>query len=244
MTTVPTSTDDALVGVRWGLGDAVVGWVVAYGCAAVFGVVILQASGYLDRPDDIPLTVIALQYPPLWIGFVGVPIWAATVKGGGWIHDFRVHVRWIDLPIGIVAGLVTQFVIAPLVSWPFLELTGHDFSDLGDVARDLGDKATDPLGVFLLFALVVGLAPFAEELFFRGLTMRSLEKSYGTVVAVIGSSVFFGATHFQPLLFPALTVTGLVFALLVVRTGRLGTSIVAHMVFNGATAVGLVWGHG
>ncbi len=80
-------------------------------------------------------------------------------------------------------------------------------------------------------------APIVEELFFRGLVLRSLERRFGTVWAVVGSSAIFAATHFEPLQFIALFVFGLVAALLAVRTGRLGPSMFAHLAFNATTVV-------
>jgi membrane protease YdiL (CAAX protease family) len=186
--------------------------------------------------------MIALQYPPLWLGFVGVPVWAAATKGGGWVRDFRVRVKLLDVPLGLVSGVVAQLVLVPLVSWPVLQLTGTDSDDLGQLARDLGEKADSTVGIVLLFVVVAIGAPIAEELFFRGLVLGSLQKRFGAVWAVIGSSVFFGATHFQALQFAALTAAGAVFALLVVRTGRLGPAIIAHMAFNAVTVIHVVWG--
>lgn len=245
MTTVPSPTDAALRAPRWGMGDALVGWLFAYVSAALFGALILAAFGYTGdeaTPDNLPLSMIALQYPPLWLGFVGVPVWAAATKGGGWVHDFRVRLRATDVPLGLVIGVVAQLVVVPLVSWPVLRLTGTDPDDLGKLARDLGDKADSSVGVVLLFVIVVIGAPIAEELFFRGLVLGALEKRFATGWAVLGSSVFFGATHFQPLQFAALTAAGAIFALLVVRTGRLGPAVVAHVAFNAVTVVHVVWG--
>lgn len=245
MTTVPSTTDEALRAPRWGMGDALVGWVFAYLSAAVLGALILAAFGYTGEEttlDNLPLSMIALQYPPLWLGFVGVPVWAAATKGGGWVHDFRVRVKLLDVPLGLVSGVVAQLVLVPLVSWPVLQLTGTDSDDLGQLARDLGEKADSTVGIVLLFVVVAIGAPIAEELFFRGLVLGSLQKRFGAVWAVVGSSVFFGATHFQALQFAALTAAGAVFALLVVRTGRLGPAIIAHMAFNAVTVIHVVWG--
>jgi membrane protease YdiL (CAAX protease family) len=96
--------------------------------------------------------------------------------------------------------------------------------------------------VLLLFLMVAIGAPIAEELFFRGLVLRSFEKRLGIRWAVVASSLVFGITHLQLLQLPALTVAGLVFALLAVRTDRLGTAVVAHMAFNAATVATIVWG--
>ena len=229
---------------RWGLGDAAVGWVVAQTFALVGVLVLAAAYGYSQSDladNDVSLTFTALQFPPLWLGFVGVPIWAAATKGAGWVADFAVRLRAIDVPIGVVAGLLAQFVLVPLVSLPIIWLTDTDLDKLGEPARDLGARATSPGLVVLLFLMVAVGAPIAEEIFFRGLLLRALKKRFGTVVAVAGSSVVFGATHFQALQFPALAAAGVVFAMLVVLTDRLGPAIVAHMAFNAATVALLVW---
>ena len=246
MTAAPiASADVTTTPPRWGMGDAVLGWVIAQSCAALALVLVLQpAFGYsADQvaDKDVSLGFTALNFPALWIGFIGVPIWVAAVKGRGWIADFRVRIRAIDLPVGVVSGIAAQFVLVPLLSFPVLWLTGTDADQLSEPARELAAKATTPGGVILLFLMVGIGAPIAEELFFRGLVLRSIEKRFGTTWAVIGSSVVFGATHFQPLQFVALSGAGAVFALLTVRSGRLGPAIVAHMAFNMATVVVLVW---
>ena len=245
MTTAPSTTDDAVGEVRWGMGDAIVGWLIAYSTAVIVGGLITAAAGYGGgevEQADLPIYIIALTTPLLWVGFIGMPIWAAQTKGNGWIRDFRVRFELIDVPVGIVAGLVTQFVVVPVVAWPILRIFHKTAGDLGSAAHDLADKAGRPWEIVLLFLTVAIGAPVAEELFFRGLVMGSLTNTYGTVIGVIGSAVIFGATHFEPLLFVPLAFTGAVFALLVVRFERLGPAIVAHITFNAATLVSLVGG--
>lgn len=228
--------------VRWGLGDALVGWMIAYSSAAILGGLVMALAGYADTPrDELPMTAIALTYPPLWLGFIGVPWLVTRVKGNGLIRDLHLRVAPRDL-LAIPIGLLTQFPLVPLVSWPVLELTGKTAEDLGRSATELADKAATSTGGSILLILVVVIgAPIAEEIFFRGLLLRAFERRFGTVIAVIASSVIFGITHFQPLQFPALTVAGVVFALLAVRARRLGPAILAHMAFNGLTVVNLLW---
>ncbi|MEO6988233.1 MAG: type II CAAX endopeptidase family protein [Aquihabitans sp.] len=228
---------------RWGLPDALVGWIVANISAGLLGVLLVSAFGYSTDSEslkNLPITMVALQFPPLWIGFIGVPVLVAAVKGTGWIRDFRVRFRLRDVPVGLASGVAAQLILVPLLSLPILWLTNTDMDKLSEPARQLGDKADSPLGVFLLFAAVAVGAPIAEEIFFRGLLLRSFEKRFGTAVAVVASSVVFGATHFQALQFAALTGAGLVFALLTVRYDRLGPAIFAHMAFNGLTVASLV----
>lgn len=230
---------------RWGMGDAAVGWLMAQSAAALALVLVLQPLfGYSAEQiadNETSLAFVALTFPALWLGFIGVPVWAAATKGGGWVTDFRVRLRALDVSIGVAAGLAAQFVLVPLVSLPILWATNTDLDKLGEPARELADKATTPGGVALFFLMVAIGAPIAEELFFRGLVLRSIEKRFGTGWAIAGSSVAFGATHFQVLQFPALTAVGVVFALLAVKSGRLGPAILAHMAFNAATVISLVW---
>ena len=236
-----TSASDRLP--RWGLGDAAVGWALAYVVASVAFVLIAGGLGYTNaqiNADALPLWVIALSYPPLWLGFVGVPLWAARAKGSGIVADFRARFEWVDIPIGLVAGAVAQYVLVPLVSLPVLLLTGKTRADLGKPAHDLAAKAHGGWGIALFVVIVVIGAPLAEELFFRGLVLRAIEKRFTIGWAVAGSAVIFGATHFEALQFVALAAAGLVFAALVVRTDRLGPAIVAHMTFNGIAVAGLV----
>lgn len=245
MATADVSSADAatLPTPRWGVVDALVGWVLAEVAAMVIGSVILALAGYTGQRATIahlPLSLIALTYPPLWLGFVGVPVWAATKRGNGLVNDFAWRFAPIDLPIGIAAGVASQLLLVPLVSLPVLKVLGRTTSDLEAPARTLADKAHDPLGVILLFVIVVFGAPIAEELFFRGLVMRSVERHLGRFWAVIISAIAFGLTHFEGLQTPALIAFGIVLGWLVYRTGRLGTSIVAHMAFNAVSITTLL----
>lgn len=244
MAAVTPETNAPLRPARWGMGDAIGGWLLAYLSASLLGAVLYAAAGYSAeelRAGELPLTMIALGYPPLWLGFVGVPIWAAATKGNGWIRDFRANWAPRRLPSAALIGVATQLLVVPLVSLPMLWLTDTTSEELGRPARELSEKAHGAGGI-ILFILIVGIcAPVAEELFFRGLVMRSLEKRFGTGWAVVLSSVVFGATHFQFLQFPALTCAGLVFAWLVVRSDSLWSGVVGHMTFNMVTVVSLIW---
>ena len=233
--------DPNLATPTWGLGDALAGWLIGFVAANLVYGLILGISGYARHPEDAPLALQALSYPPLWLGFAGVPLWAAAKKGNGWIRDFRVSIRWSDVPLGLVIGFAAQLVLVPLLSWPVMQLTGTDSEDLSRPAQELADTAVGTWGP-LLFVLIVGIgAPIVEELFFRGLVLRSFEKRWGPWVALVATSVWFGATHFQVLQLAALVGVGLVLGLLVLRTGRLGLAIMAHMGFNLTTVAVLLW---
>ena len=227
----------------WGIPDALVGWGIAFLFAQLVGGVVLVAGGFTTKAEieAAPLTWTMAASLPIWIAFVTITVVVGNRKGNGWISDFHVALRAIDVPVGIVAGVLAQFVLVPLISFPILRVTGQDADDLAKPAQDLADKAHGAGGA-LLFLLVVGvIAPIAEELFFRGLLFRALEKRWNQWWALGLSSAFFGLTHFEPLQFLPLTAAGAVFGLLVIRSGRLGPAIIAHMAFNISTVVMLLW---
>jgi membrane protease YdiL (CAAX protease family) len=226
--------------VRWGLGDVALGFLLAYVLTSL-----LQPLAYwltnqpLDKKiTDVPLSTVA----PLQIAFAGgfliAALSASIRKGRGPVTDFGLRMRWTDIPFGVVVGALTQFVATasylPIIWW-----TSVTSDELSKPARDLTDKAHGA-GVVLLIVAVVVIAPIVEEIFFRGLVLRSLERKYGRRWAIVGSSVIFGMAHLEGLQFPALFLFGLVAAVLATRTGRLGPGIWAHVAFNLVAVVSLL----
>ena len=239
MSTPTTSSEP-----RWGLGDALAGWLVATLVGSIVALLIFRAFGYTDQQvadQAVPLGLMFLANVPKWVGFVGAPYLVARTKGYGLVHDFRLRFRPIDVPVGVAAGLGAQLILAPLLSWPVLELSGKSVAELERPARELADRAQGLGGTTALILLAVICAPIAEELFFRGLVLRAFEKRFGVVWAVVATAVVFGATHFQPLQFLALAGAGAVFSVLAVRFDRLGPAIIAHMAFNAVTVINLLW---
>ena len=81
------------------------------------------------------------------------------------------------------------------------------------------------------------VAPFAEELVFRGLLFPWLRTRLGVPAAVLLSALCFATLHGAAILIPALTVVGAAFAVIYQRCGSLWPAIVAHSVFNGIMIV-------
>ena len=92
-------------------------------------------------------------------------------------------------------------------------------------------------GAALLAVLAVVMAPFFEELFFRGFLFRGLARSWGWPLGALVSGAIFGAIHLQLTVFFPLFVLGVVLAWVYQRTGSLWTSITLHAVFNGISVI-------
>jgi uncharacterized protein len=226
--------------VRWGLGDAALGWVLAQIGGAIAAAIVLAINDDTTDFEDLSLAWVAVAQLGLWFGMLGVPLVASRLKGHGPARDYGLRSEGWDAPLGFAAGLLTQLILIPLLYGPIFWLTDLDSGDLEDPARGLTDRATDSLGVTMLI-LIVGIgAPIVEEIFYRGLLQRSLARRFGVWPSILGSALLFGASHFQLLQLPALVLFGIVLGLLAERTGRLAAPIAAHIVFNMTTVLFLV----
>jgi membrane protease YdiL (CAAX protease family) len=126
-------------------------------------------------------------------------------------------------------GLVLAVLIALLVAEALLESVLHATREQGlEPPRWEPDKAVP----FALNAAVVVLAaPLVEELTFRGLGIALLSR-WGSVVALVGTSVAFAAAHGLVNGFPALFLFGAAVAFLRLRTGSLYPGMLLHGTFN------------
>ncbi len=233
--------DDPANGWVLGVTAAWIGWFVGMFGGAIAGAIVLAASG-VDDFDELSLGLVAVAQMGLWFGLLGVPYLAARLFGDGMRREFGLTVRWPDLPVGALWGVLGQLVIFPLVYLPLMWFTDITQEEFSEPAQNMADKATSPVGVVLL-VLIVGVgAPIIEEIFYRGLLQGSLVRRLGPVWGIGIASVVFGIVHFQVLQFPALALAGVLFGVLAHRSRRLGPAIVAHVVFNMTAVVVLLSG--
>ena len=234
---------DATAPPRWGLGDAAAG----FGVGLVLSGVLASAWLGVTGDDELSLAGEAVSELGLWTGLVGCVLLASRRKGAGRLDaDFGLTARWPDVGVGVVAGVLCQIVLVPVMAFLLRPLLGQP--DVSGPAEDLFDRASGVATVILLLFVVVG-APIVEELFFRGLLLRSFERRFGPIPAILLSAALFGMAHPQPLEAKALALVmvtlaalGVVLGALAVRTGRLAAPIIAHVTFNAWTSVLLLTG--
>jgi uncharacterized protein len=220
---------------RWGLGDAAVGLLLGWVATAV--VVSLWVSAGGGQPSDTTLGALAAGEAALWFGLLGAPIYASRRKGAGTLaEDFGFSFRWTDPLVGLPIGVVCQLLLVPLIYLPMQQFVSKH--DLEEPVRRVTDSAHGGGYIALTLVVVVG-APIVEELFFRGLVLRSLQRRFGDVWAVIGSALLFGIAHFEYLQLPALVALGLILGAMAVSNKRLGPSIFTHAGFNLVTMIAL-----
>jgi membrane protease YdiL (CAAX protease family) len=161
--------------------------------------------------------------------------------------DYGLKLRpWPDVPLGIVVGVASQYLLVPVVEAPLAPFVHHLYSRLGHPAQTLTGHAFGP-GLAVLAVLVCVGSPLVEELFFRGLLLRALLGAFaelgprlGPAASILVTALVFALVHFEALQFLGLAGFGVVLGVLAWRTGRLGPSIVAHMAFNTVTIIAIV----
>jgi uncharacterized protein len=111
------------------------------------------------------------------------------------------------------------------------------------------DKLPDDLGIhesavlaMLAGIFVVGIAPLAEEFFFRGFLFQSLRKSWGVWIAAPVSGLIFGAAHFDLDKLVPLAILGTALALVFHRTRSLWPCIMLHALNNSIAFIVLLSG--
>jgi membrane protease YdiL (CAAX protease family) len=104
------------------------------------------------------------------------------------------------------------------------------------VAQDLGaDQST--LGLIVAGVMIICVAPFCEEFFFRGFFYGALRTRFSVLVAAAIDAALFGMIHFEGgsdglLIVPPLAFLGFVFCLVYERTRSLYTTIALHSLNN------------
>lgn len=84
----------------------------------------------------------------------------------------------------------------------------------------------------LAFVLVGIVAPFVEEVTFRGIVFPSLRAAWGTAPAMLVSGAIFGVVHLQLTIAIPLALLGMALAAVFLRTRSLWTAIAAHCAYN------------
>ncbi len=243
---------------RWGLADVFAG-------AALF-LLLSSLAQLIGRMPEVAvqpgLSYTLNQVLGGWLPFVTVVIVASFVRGRRSLSaDFGLRFRPLDIAIGLLCGILVRVLAV----------------GLAELARVVAGAPAVPFSTgiggdplwFVLTAVVAAsiITPVVEELYFRGLLLRSIRNAVlghrddgpqaarldvtearrrlASVLAVTGSALLFMLFHLDGVpetpaavsRLVTLLVFGLVLGCLAVFTRRLGPSILTHVVFNLSVAV-------
>jgi membrane protease YdiL (CAAX protease family) len=144
-------------------------------------------------------------------------------------------------PRGAAPSLLTSGMMTFLAVLPVVWLTSIvwnkiiEWLGLPPEPQDLIDvfaRAKLSLTSVVLVLLATVVAPVVEELVFRAGLFRYLRTRIPRWAALLLPSLFFAAAHANWASFGPLTMLAIVFSLAYERTGRIGTTMIAHALFN------------
>lgn len=184
-----------------------------------------------------------LSYAVVWVPLLGACLFACFVTGTRSLRaDYGLRITALDVLFGLGAGLLLR-AFASVVEIAF-------YGRMSGLGVQFGDIVYDGWWVFGTLLAPILLAPFIEELFFRGLVQRTarrvservLPAGLAVFVSIVVSAALFAVLHLTEstnttaaaVLGISTFALGLTSALIAALTGRIGGSIIAHMTFNGS----------
>jgi membrane protease YdiL (CAAX protease family) len=90
------------------------------------------------------------------------------------------------------------------------------------------------------FVVVAVVAPFVEELTYRGLGYAAVRDAYGVTAAIVVTALAFGLAHGLVVALPVLSIFGAILALLRFKTESVYPTMILHGLFNGAALIAAV----
>jgi uncharacterized protein len=229
---------------------------VDFGCYAFFAIL-----GFL-----VLSAVVGLVLRVVHLGADGTQVLGGAVQdiglllGMGCFHLFyrgrsgRSDFRALLMPT-LKSGAATFLIVMPLVTateiaWTWL-LTKLGLPVEDQDLMDILQNTNSGWLIVSLMAVATLIAPVAEELVFRGGLFRYFRTRAPRWIVIMATSLIFGALHvhwggkFEGLpSFVPLVVLAVVFCAAYERTGLIGTTIVAHALFNLNTFVQVAAGFG
>lgn len=133
------------------------------------------------------------------------------------------------LALAPVIGAVAFVVAGATMQLTSLILPAH-WLEIFDVSK-LFERP--PLERAALSLAAATMAPFCEEVTFRGWVLTALRTRYSTSAAAVLSGLLFAIMHLDPVRFSALVLLGILFAWLTWRAGSVWPAILAHATNNG-----------
>jgi membrane protease YdiL (CAAX protease family) len=170
----------------------------------------------------------------VFVGMIFVPLlWYKLVNHLTLKEMFnRINLRLHKLDHALLWGVIatiTAFALSVTIGLLYAFATGVNTETLSNIP-DLQQLFSIPA----LYLLVI-IQPFCEEFFFRGFLLEKITALTNTPVAIIATALLFGISHLSyTYAYTAYlaVILGVVFALVVIRTKNLYSSIFAHTVIN------------
>lgn len=167
------------------------------------------------------------------------PLWIFVVdKYDTRLKDFGFRKVKLGVLVKTVLLCYGGFILLTIAVASLLYYTGIELPGYADQESYLPIFGYDPLGLLTALLIVIGVAPFLEELFFRGFVYQVFTRTWPLWLGNILTAALFAVIHFQFQTFIPLFILGLFLNYAFRKTGSVWTSMAFHSL-NNTIAFGL-----
>lgn len=144
----------------------------------------------------------------------------------GWRISLKSHASAKGIILALCCAVLFYFLLDKCLD-PFFEGL---FPASQEAYQDsLLSLAAAPVPSFIHVCL---LAPVTEEILMRGFALDGLKRTYGSVTALLASSLLFAFLHFNMVQTLSAFICGLILGVFYLRTGSLLCCMIAHGGYN------------
>lgn len=163
-------------------------------------------------------------------------------------YDFRatLGLRSISIPILLLITLLGLILtvglgILQMLLQPLFHGYEKDMIDYQNFFVTIARASKSRIDIFLFIAVISAIPAFAEEILFRGLILSGLRNSSTVTKAVVISGLLFGVIHMFPPQMLAISILGIFFGILIVRTKSIVSAIWCHFLNNFLMIVAMIF---
>ena len=193
-------------------------------------------SNELSQSLKIFFGYLFMAIPPLLIVYYQVK----SVKGEFILKKDYFQFKFASIKHAIIYGIKGWLTIVPFVL--LISVIMNSLIDNQNGSNPLLEIVLNNKNYFsfiILFATTTLLAPFFEEIIFRGILLPTLSRDFGVIWGIIVSAFIFALAHLSIGEMPPLFVLGIGLGITRIVSGSLLSSVIMHSLWNGLTFLNL-----
>ncbi len=232
--------EEIFKGVGWGPGEALLIFFAALALSTGIGLAIYQSLVASSSGTDSRVLFLFFSSVILYALMLFGVYYSVKVRHSSDHHAIGLNLQgtekgilWgvgLGLPL-FVAALALAFVSQFLYNAFYRDILHR--SPPTQVMSTLSAQGTSAYAIVLLIFTLVVLAPFCEEIFFRGYFYPSLRNRMGMQAAMLLNGAIFAAVHFDVAGFLPRFLLGYGLCYLYERNRTLAAPMVGHALYNG-----------
>jgi hypothetical protein len=193
-------------------------------------------SDELSQSLKIFFGYLFMAIPPLFIVYYQIK----SLKGEFSLKKDYFQFKFSSINNAIIYGIKGWLTIVPFVL--LISLIMNSLIDNQNGSNPLLEIVLNNKNYFsfiILFATTTLLAPFFEEIIFRGILLPTLSRDFGMIWGIIVSAFIFALAHLSIGEMPPLFVLGIGLGITRIVSGSLLSSVIMHSLWNGLTFLNL-----